>query len=415
MPPLNLHLAPAQNRKPKGRPPQPEEAWKLYSRRKASTKVYRPVVEPAKRPKRAEVATVPAPPSIVELARGLKNDVDLIYEWVYSNVDFYCMWGLHKGALGTLIDGIGGSFEQSALMVSLLRQSGYTANFVAGTIRLTLAQIQSLLGVTETIDNQVCEVLLSVGQIPFTAAYDETGLLEYVDLAHIWVQVTISGTDYVFDPTLKTYNYTTGVDIGSIVGFDQTTLDYVVNDPLNLFDPLGFAAACPKWAKVTGTDARADEFRNALNKLDQLAQQYPQQFPALKQVINYFQNNPISVTPQTGADNGGNYYSSGLGKIVGDPTVTLKSTAYFNSDPTNQQVIQIELSPLESVAHELGHAFQLANPNVALPLLGPAPITTNISTGTSMPIEKDAFILENEIRNYQGNGPRYGYGSGRAK
>ena len=71
---------------------------------------------------------------IAELARALRYDVDLIYEWVYSNVDFYPVWGAYKGALGTLIDKTATPFDQCALMVALLRESRHTANFVKGSI-----------------------------------------------------------------------------------------------------------------------------------------------------------------------------------------------------------------------------------------------------------------------------------------
>src|SRR5207247_530234 len=73
---------------------------------------------------------VTAPASIAELARALKNDVNLIYEYVYTNIDYSPPYGLKKGALGTLLDGRGNDFDQAALLVALLRQAGYTASYV---------------------------------------------------------------------------------------------------------------------------------------------------------------------------------------------------------------------------------------------------------------------------------------------
>ena len=55
--------------------------------------------------------------------------------------------------MGTLLDGAGDAFDQSALMVALLNQAALSntsignAGFLAGTISLTNAQAQSWLGV----------------------------------------------------------------------------------------------------------------------------------------------------------------------------------------------------------------------------------------------------------------------------
>lgn len=75
-------------------------------------------------------------PSIVEQARALRNNLNLIFQFVHDNIEVVQNYGSHKGAMGTLIDGCGNAFDQSDLMVELLRQAGYTANFVFGVIRL---------------------------------------------------------------------------------------------------------------------------------------------------------------------------------------------------------------------------------------------------------------------------------------
>ncbi|MBX9567463.1 MAG: hypothetical protein K2X77_01150 [Candidatus Obscuribacterales bacterium] len=204
-----------------------EDAWKLIANRSVPEKIFE---LKASLTSLAKVSTVAGPASITELARALRHNVDLIYEWVYSNVDFYCMWGLHKGALGALIDRVGGSFEQSALMVSLLRESGYTANFVKGSIRLTRTEIENLLGTTETDTQHPSETMLTFGNIPFTPTYDGEDLLEYVDFDHVWVQVDIDGTDYVFDPTYKTYDYITGIDLAAATEFDEEDLMAAAED-----------------------------------------------------------------------------------------------------------------------------------------------------------------------------------------
>ncbi len=88
-----------------------------------------------------------APASVAELARALRHDVDLIYEHVRNNVEYVPLWGVKKGAFGAILDNQGTAFDQAALMVELLRQSGYTANYVKGRINLTAAQVTDWLGV----------------------------------------------------------------------------------------------------------------------------------------------------------------------------------------------------------------------------------------------------------------------------
>lgn len=92
----------------------------------------------------AASGTISGPASIVELARGLKNDPDLIFEYCATQIDFLTSFGLHKGGLGASLDGRGSAYDIADLMVQLLRQSGYTANYVNGELRLTLAQAAAL-------------------------------------------------------------------------------------------------------------------------------------------------------------------------------------------------------------------------------------------------------------------------------
>src|SRR5271154_5202258 len=79
--------------------------------------------------------TVQGPASIAELARALQNNPQLIYQFVHDNIDWEPGWGVQKGGLGALMDGIGNAFDQSMLMVALLRQAGYTANYVQSAIQ----------------------------------------------------------------------------------------------------------------------------------------------------------------------------------------------------------------------------------------------------------------------------------------
>lgn len=159
-------------------------------------------------------------PDLDEMARALRNDVDLIYEFVASNIEFLPVHGSQKGALGTLIDGIGGSFDQSDLMVELLRRSGYTAGFMFGELELTLAEISNWLGTSPT-DVWASRNLLNEGFVPNEVIW--TGTEYKVRVTHCWVKCTISGVDYQFDPSRKTYTVIAGINLATAMGYSQTT------------------------------------------------------------------------------------------------------------------------------------------------------------------------------------------------
>jgi RHS repeat-associated protein len=176
---------------------------------------------------------VTAPASIAELARALKNDVNLIYEYVYTNIEYSPTYGVKKGALGTLLDGRGNDFDHAALMVALLRQSGYTASYVYGSIRLTPSQLNNWLGVQTSDACAVLNLLVKQGGIPATFTVSGTPVvctnpLVYADIAHVWVSVTggsLGTTTYVYDPSFKTNTTaSTGINLASAMGYSQSAL-----------------------------------------------------------------------------------------------------------------------------------------------------------------------------------------------
>lgn len=110
-------------------------------------------------------STAPDEAEITELARALKNDPGLIYEYVYGNIAYEPTFGDKKGAVGTLLDKSGNSFDQATLMVALLRKSGYDARYIYGKIRVSPEQYNAWLGTVSYIQ---AANILSNGGIPFT-------------------------------------------------------------------------------------------------------------------------------------------------------------------------------------------------------------------------------------------------------
>jgi RHS repeat-associated protein len=173
---------------------------------------------------------VTAPASIPELARALKYDANLIYEYVYTNIEYSPTYGLKKGALGTLLDGVGNDMDQSALLVALLRASGYTATYQYGQIRLFPADIAAFYGVDVS---NACPLanLLTRGGIPVTIYVSGTPVctspLAGADVTHTWVTVTggsLGATTYVLDPSYKSYVSATGINLATATGYDQASL-----------------------------------------------------------------------------------------------------------------------------------------------------------------------------------------------
>jgi len=157
---------------------------------------------------------------ITELAKGLKNDPDLIYEYVYNYIEYTPIFGSIKGAAATLADGTGNDFDQASLMIALLREADYTANFIYGVIRLDPDQITNWLGINNNI-NAIGRLLGSAG-IPAQTWTYPGGSLAYVDVDHVWVKVNIEGIDYVFDPSFKEHTIINPVNLASAMGYDQS-------------------------------------------------------------------------------------------------------------------------------------------------------------------------------------------------
>ena len=174
-------------------------------------------------------SAVEVTPEIAELARALRGDVDLIFEYVHNQIEFNPVFGSHKGAMGALLDKSGGDFAQASLMIALLRASGHTANYVYGTVRYTPAEVENWLGLTTSPAEAVGAWVIASGRFPFspynvvaTTNAQPSGDLTYLDLERVWVEVDIDGTLYHFDPSFKQRVRHTGIDLAAAMGYSQS-------------------------------------------------------------------------------------------------------------------------------------------------------------------------------------------------
>ena len=175
---------------------------------------------------------------VKNLSRALRYDVDNIYEYVHNAIDFSPSFGLKKGARGAVLDEDGTALDQAHLMVDLLRvaddvvNAGYNAKYKIGIVEFTagngtLEDALTWLGVSHA--KQLCKTLAANGlpvRINNTTNCNNLGLLvTKVEILHVWVEVTIDGQQYVFDPSFKKYNETEPINnLSSVLQFSQSNL-----------------------------------------------------------------------------------------------------------------------------------------------------------------------------------------------
>ncbi len=169
-------------------------------------------------------STVQGAPSIVEMTRALRNNPQLMYEFVYNNIEHRIGMGLAKGALGTLLDGAGNSFDLSSLLAALLRQAGFQAYYEVGQIQLTFAQAAAWLGVTDTNISTIVTLIANAG-VPVSLV--GTAPNQEILMTHCWLKVNIGDTIVpnwvVMDPSFKTYSTKPSIDLATAMGYNAST------------------------------------------------------------------------------------------------------------------------------------------------------------------------------------------------
>lgn len=192
-------------------------------------------------------------PDIVALAARLKNNPVEIYNYVLNEIEYQPYYGSRLGAVGALSAERGNSWDQSSLLVALLRAAGYPARYVWGTVDVPIIEKQddvgrnvipdagalNWLGVAEA---SAASSLLTASGHPevLMKGVDENndGILEPVSISkeHCWVMAQVpvtryrgqvedgaeeQGREWVYlDPSVKTYTYSAGVTIPCDVDFD---------------------------------------------------------------------------------------------------------------------------------------------------------------------------------------------------
>ncbi len=141
------------------------------------------------------LATTIAPISrgIAELAESLNWEPAAIYDWIKNNIRTEWYWGCMKGAEDTLRQGAGNDCDQAALLVALLRSSGYPARFVRGVIEFfpDLEAVKTQTGCGSAAE--LTEFFTHAG-IPFSPVGD--GTITNFRIEHVWVAAQVPYGNY---------------------------------------------------------------------------------------------------------------------------------------------------------------------------------------------------------------------------
>src|SRR6266496_5031841 len=169
-------------------------------------------------------------PEIQALARGLENDPKRIFNYVHDHIRYVLYFGSKKGAQLTLLERSGNDFDQSALLVALLRAAGVTASYQFGTTYLPYERsdhrdYRHWIGTTKPNTNW-SETLNYVYDLnnrrgfPFLSYF--TGDTNDLIFHRIWVKLTLSGTNYLLDPAFKVSEPITGINFGTAMDPSNT-------------------------------------------------------------------------------------------------------------------------------------------------------------------------------------------------
>jgi RHS repeat-associated protein len=178
----------------------------------------------------AEAAT----PDIQALARGLENDPVRIFNYVHDHIRYVLYFGSKKGAELTLLEKSGNDFDQSALLVALLRAAGYTNaayqfGFQGVPYNATDGTHNDLchwLGITQpntnwlSTSNYLDDLFYNVRGYPaYFANYANILVFQ-----RVWVTLSLGGTNYYLDPSFKVSEPSTGINLASAMGLSTNTL-----------------------------------------------------------------------------------------------------------------------------------------------------------------------------------------------
>ena len=173
---------------------------------------------------------------IQALARGLENDPVRIFNYVHDHIKYVLYFGSKKGAELTLLEKSGNDFDQSALLVALLRAAGYSsAAYQFGWMGIpydatdgTHNDLHHWLGLTQVNTNWVSttsylnNLFWNVRGYP--TYYPYFGDNNTFMFQRVWVTLVIGTNNYWLDPAFKVTEPIPGINMSSAMSLNTNSL-----------------------------------------------------------------------------------------------------------------------------------------------------------------------------------------------
>ena len=163
---------------------------------------------------RAAYAT---PGDYAELAEALENDPLRIYQYVRNHFEYVPYFGFLKGPYLTLHERSGNDFDQSALLIELLRAANISARFQFGTVTVSsVVDVQAVANWLGTdADLELIAQTFAQGGVP-VALTDSS-----VSFNHVWVEATINQQAVLLDPAFKPSTRYSSIDLTAAMKYTE--------------------------------------------------------------------------------------------------------------------------------------------------------------------------------------------------
>ena len=235
-------------------------------------------------------------PEIQALSRGLFDHPVYIFNFVRTSIQYDNYYGSKKGAELTLLERSGNDFDQSALLVALLRAAGYQAQYVYGLIVVPYEQPYADLvnwwGLSPTAYSNRTLASLGYTMANFPSAQSEqdaknfllvhytaaaagwpivapmTGYKE-VMMPRVWVRLYADSTYYWLDPAFKVHESLPPVEIKSLMGYSRT----------NFLSTVGGTVTADSVQSINYSNLSTQMTKFATNLLVGLRANYPNREP----------------------------------------------------------------------------------------------------------------------------------------
>lgn len=109
------------------------------------------------------------------------------YEYVVNNIQYDSYINSRRGAVGAYETGHANDYDQASLLIGFMRNMGYPARYVSGSITLTEDQLLSLFGATDFLS--ACSMISNSGR---KAVKNNTNHTVTID--QVWVEVYVPGS-----------------------------------------------------------------------------------------------------------------------------------------------------------------------------------------------------------------------------